>query len=223
MAAIQMSTFPETPDARSDDQYITQSRAKLYGILGHSFSRELTPEFAQELADIGFLEALANAAPDAAFASNPRALNLEALAVEYARLFVVPGPQTPPYASVYRTDDNRAGELWGETTGEVKRFMAHYGLELGKSGVIPDHISILFEFMEKLLWAKIEVQQQNDFNAVAEADKIITQFFTRYIAPWVETFLLRIFKAKPLPFYSAIVSFTREFIAQEKVVLGNGF
>ncbi|MFQ5866067.1 MAG: molecular chaperone, partial [bacterium] len=204
-------------DMINDEQFVDdRTRAALYGILGRTYSHELTLEFAKELRQVGFFEILAGMDSSFTVEDDLNSLDFDSLAVEFARLFVGPGLRASPYASVYREDDQRGGQLWGETTGEVKRFMAHYGLKVNKPGTIPDHISVLFEFMEKLLRAKIEAFRQGDEEACRQADRIQRQFFANYIEPWIERFLQRVLGAKPLPFYSALAKFTQQFIIQEK-------
>jgi TorA maturation chaperone TorD len=203
-------------DVSLEEQQVDKHRAALYGILGRLFGCELTSEFAKELHQAGFFQTLAKVDPGFATDENLQSLDFEALEVEFARLFVGPGPHSSPYASVYREDDERGGQLWGSTTGEVKRFMAHYGLSLEKPGTIPDHISVLFEFMEKLLREKIVAFEQTDDEAFGEADRIQRQFFQDYVQPWVESFLERVLRADPLPFYAAVVKFTSQFVAQEE-------
>lgn len=200
-----------------DGQLIDKPRAALYGILGHLYNHELTRGFAEELHRAGFFEMLASVEPGFRVEQNLQVLDFGSLEVEFARLFVGPGPQAPPYASVYRKDDQRPGQLWGSTTGEVKRFMAHYGLELTTPGTIPDHISVLFEFMEKLLQAKIDAFARSDDKACLVAERIQRRFFLDYIDPWIERFLLRVEKADPLQFYAAVAKCTSQFMAREKM------
>jgi TorA maturation chaperone TorD len=199
------------------------ARATLYGILARVFYREMTPEYAKELDGIGFLEMLAEASPGVTV-NDLQLSDSESQAVEFTRLFAGPSSHLPPYASVYRKDDNRAGELWGSTTGEVSRFMTHLGLEMAKSGSIPDHISVLFEVMERVIRAKIEAangsQDETKRKQRCEtAGSIERKFFGGYIQPWVQEFLRRVEQAKPSLFYASVVKFARTFLAEEEEVL----
>ncbi len=191
-----------------------ESRSGIYKLMSQLFDRELSLEFVRDLQKTGLFELLQNV--DSDFTFDTELDDFENLQAEYARLFVGPGPQVPPYASIYRKDDEKAGQFWGETTGEVKRFMAFYGLDLEKSGTIPDHISILFEFMEKVIRAKITASQAGDNHACLEADKIQKLFFRNYIQPWVERFFKQVLKVKPNSFYTAVVKFADQFIAEER-------
>lgn len=199
------------------------ARATLYGILARVFDSEITPEFAEELDEIGFLEMLAEANPGVAV-NDFQLSNSESQAVEFTRLFAGPSSHLPPYASVYRKDDNRAGELWGSTTGEVKRFMAYLGLETAKPGSIPDHISLLFEVMERVIRAKIEAgkdrhDEMRKRQKCDTANSIERRFFIHYIQPWAQEFLRRVEQAKPSLFYASVVKFASVFLAEEEEVL----
>ncbi len=199
---------------------LNRARSNTYGLLTRLYDREMTPEFADELNRIGFPNMLAAADLDLAGESFGMT-DFEVQATEFARLFIGPKPYAPPFASVYRQDDKHAGQLWGTTTGEVKRFMTHYGLELNRAEAIPDHISILFEFMEQLIQAKVRAMGQitdvTDREKVRrEAEEIEQEFFCGYIEPWVERFLQRVERAKPSSFYASVVKFTRWFLTREK-------
>ena len=171
---------------------------------------------------LGVFQVLARAGPEFTVPDDPATLDFDALAVEFTRLFCGPGPYVAPYGSVHRRDDERAGQLWGSTTGEVQRFMAHYGLEPTHTGAIPDHIAVLFEFMARVIRAKVEAGGTGDEGAGAVADDIQRQFLRQYMLPWVDTFLQRVEQAKPPPFYRALGVLTAQFLAYEREALQPG-
>ena len=199
-------------------EYPDEVRGALYGVLAKLYDHELTPEFADELHRIGFFRMLADVNGSFKAAESILSLDYELLSTEFARLFIGPGSHVPPYASVHREDDDRSGELWGSTTGEVKRFMEHYGLKLTKPGIIPDHISILFEFMERLILARCETSKNENVDACQEADKIQRRFFHSYVTPWIDGFFQRVERMKPQIFYASVLSLTKQFMEQEKEV-----
>ncbi len=200
-------------------EYPDDVRGALYGVLARLYDRELTPEFAAELHRIGFFRMLAEVNSGFKEAESIPSLDYELLSTEFARLFIGPGSHVPLYASVHREDDDRSGELWGSTTGEVKRFMEHYGLKLTRPGIIPDHISVLFEFMERLILARRETSKNENLEGCQEADKIQRQFFNTYVASWVERFFERAGQMKPQTFYASVLLLTKQFIEHEKEVL----
>lgn len=192
-------------------------RAFLYGIFGQLYNGEISARFARELNKTGITKGLYASNPCLNVSEDLSDSNLEDLSVEFARLFVGPGPHIPLYASVHRDDDKRAGELWGSTTEEVNRFMTHYGLKLSNSRKIPDHLSILFEFMEKTILAKIECVNNGNDTQLQEADRIQIRFFHDYMEPWIEKFLTKVIKMRPQPFYKSVVMQTHRFIMLEKM------
>ena len=197
-------------------------RASVYGTLSKLFDGPPDREFFDKLISSGFLDFKSDAGkiPACPFDN----VDLEELNVEYTRLFLGPGKHVSPFASVHRSGKPGSGDLWDSSTGEVLRFMKHYGLSLSRPGAIPDHISILFEFMEKVILAKIRdtrastprSSRQESFN---KADDIQIRFFSTYISSWVDEFLAEVDRAKPHVFYEEVVAFTREFIRQESLVL----
>ena len=205
-------------DINLEGKLVDGVTADLYGILGQLYSHELDSELSLELIQSGFLKMLDKIDPGFSISEFLRSLDFRVLEAEFARLFRDPEPQSPPLASVYRKDDQRQDKLWGSTTREGKKFKVHYGLELKNTGTIPDHISDMFEFIQKLLLEKIEAFERNDDIAYREADEIQKQFFRDYIEPWAETFLQKILKAKPLPFYAAVAELTTQFIKQQKIL-----
>ena len=158
-------------------------RANIYGILSRLLGKELSLEFVTELQGIGFLDLLSSMDRGFVKPEDCRTIDCEFLAMEYARLFIGPGPHVPPYASVHREDGAKAGELWGNSTGEIKRFLEFYGLKLSTKGIIPDHISVLFEFMERLIQARLKAVEEKDTNAASKANSIQKIFFNDHIAP----------------------------------------
>ncbi len=68
---------------------------------------------------------------------NPDAV-VEALAVEYCRLFVGPRGHMPPVGSIVLGE----GRFWGPSTEAVAEFYRSAGLELLRGpGILPDHVS----------------------------------------------------------------------------------
>lgn len=201
-----LGVVSDTPDA---------VRAALYSILARLYGEALTPDCAGELHDAGFFADLAEMEAGFVEPASLDALDYEGLAVEYTRLFCGPGPHAAPYASVHHPEDQRTGQLWGEVTGEVKRFMAHYGLEPAYPGGVPDHLGSLCRFMHRVLEAKLDAAARSDAAAVQEADRIMGRFFQRYLSPWVARFVAQARRLEPAPLYAALLALTEEFVAQE--------
>ena len=217
-------TPPGASDCRTGSNLLRMSdevRASVYEILARLYQSAVTPECLEELERVGFLAAMADACARLSVPAPSDALDCDALRAEFTRLFHGPGAHVPPYASVHRTDDARRGQLWGTKTGEVKLFMAHYGLPPTGSPAIPDHLAVLFEFMARGIRAEL-----NGGRAIRRhTDRITLQiqreFLRRYIEPWVERFLASVRAAQPAPFYEALVTLTTEFLAREGRLFAN--
>lgn len=196
-------------------------RALVYGALSNLFDRPPDRVFFEELAGSGFLDFMSDTSAVATDAFSD--LDLEQLNLDYTRLFIGPGRHVPPFASVYRSGHG-SGDLWDKTTGEVLRFMKHYGLSLSNPGAIPDHVSVLFEFMEKVILAKIKateasVPRPTRKDAFTKANDIQKQFFSTYISSWIDEFLAAADQEQPPVFYQVVLGFTRDFIRQERLAL----
>ncbi len=197
-------------------------RALIYGILSKLFDKPPDREFLDNLESSGIMKIMSRMAESPADVSHN--VDLEQLNVEFTRLFLGPGRHVPPFASVHRPGNHSSGDLWDRTTGEVHRFMKYYGLSLSRPGAIPDHISVLFEFMEKVIRTKVNATRDSlpkptRHDAIKKADDIQIRFFFTYISSWVDDFLAEVDRAQPHVFYETVVAFTRDFIEQERLVL----
>ena len=197
------------------------SRATTYGLLSRLYDAPPSSELLRNLNELGFLEFDESKGN---YTVDGELFDRERLEVEFTRLFLGPGQHVSPFASVYRKDDARRGELWGYTTGEIKRFMEHYGLSLNNPGAIPDHIAILFEFMERVIRAKLELCTSavvvTDREAtIQQAEQVERTFFNSYLGEWTGELLDALEKATSEAFYRTLVKHTRRFLADEREYL----
>ncbi len=114
--------------------------------------------------------------------------SLEALQVEYTRLFIngFPHVAAPPYGSVYIDKS-----LQGIHTEKTLRFYTSYGYSLKAGADLPDHIIHQLEFLSLLA-------DSDDSQAEAE-------FLKTIFAPWFVKFHARVKQESKHPFYSVIV------------------
>jgi TorA maturation chaperone TorD len=196
-------------------------RVILYDVLARLFNQRITFEFALELNNNGIFDLLLKFISHSDNRFKISLSEIEKLNVEFTRLFIGPGPHVSQYASVHRTDDHRAGETWGETTVEVKKFIEFYGLKISKPGNIPDHISILFEFMSKIIQTRLDTLNKRNTENRQKAQQIERKFFRDYIDPWINSFLNDVLDMNPLPFYTAVMRLTDNFIDKERALFHN--
>jgi TorA maturation chaperone TorD len=159
---------PISGDVPPDDRSMADARARVYGLLAATFDGEATT-VARALEEKAYVS-LAKAFPvsvdtDAlcGFGAGD-AVDVDALAIGYDNLFVVPGDHyVPPFASAHAVDpsetfesDSRhhtageAGELLGDPAAEMARLYAAAGFEPERGDGIPDHLAAQFEFMRAL-------------------------------------------------------------------------
>lgn len=197
-----------------------KARASAYGILGKLYDNPPSGEMLEELRDTRLIVLPLDRSAE--LYGDDLGCDTESLAIEFTRLFLGPGKHAWPFASVYRKDDRRSGELWGSTTAEVKRFIEYYGLSLRKPGAIPDHIAVLFEFMERMIRAKLRVNRDTscDQTTREESLKVATsverRFFSDYIDCWIDDFLDHVEQMRPAPFYARLIEYSRLFISGER-------
>ncbi len=126
-------------------------------------------------------------------------LNLENLQMEYTRLFLGPKGHMPPYESVFLE-----GRLWGNSASEIKNFIRGIGLELEKDiNMPPDHISIEFEILEKIISSKD-----------VEINGMYIDFLKRHVA-WIFDFLTQLILKTELKFYQTSFAFSKVFLKEE--------
>jgi TorA maturation chaperone TorD len=181
-----------------------RQRANIYWILSKIYIKEPTRELLDLLKEVGL---------------NPKE-KLEDLEVEYARLFIGPGKHIAPCESVHRSDDK--GFLWGESTVAAKKFIEAAGLKYKTdfSGM-PDHISVEFEFMQKLIDEEIISSKNGDAEAAKRARQIQKKFFEEHIGKWVPLFCEKIKEESSLRYFQDVADLTKNFILQEKEEIKN--
>ena len=105
--------------------------SNLHGFLAAVFRAEVTPEFLQDLRSAAVVEALADVGVEMTdqFLNGPEAEVVEYLAVEYCTLYLGPGEHISPHESIYRDNEDRKGEFWGDSTVAVKKYIQAVGFE----------------------------------------------------------------------------------------------
>ncbi|RMF87316.1 MAG: hypothetical protein D6736_13090 [Nitrospinota bacterium] len=145
-------------------------------------------------------------------ATQDMATTLEALRVEYNRLFVGPAsPLAHPYESVYRTP---GGWVMGECTLEVLQMYREEGLypDAGYKD-LPDHISMELEYMACLCQREAEARERGEEEGVRLYGEKEHRFLKAHLASWIPQFCARVLEAASLPFYPHWARIAHAFIA----------
>ncbi|MBI2246500.1 MAG: molecular chaperone TorD family protein [Armatimonadetes bacterium] len=193
-------------------------RAGLYFFFARLFREAPTAELLREIVQHRWLS---NAEEDPQWPNQA-----EAIAVEYARLFAVPGEQAVrPYESAYcdtLTIDSStacsayfesepqigglAGFLYGPSASAVRAAYLLAGFELDSSAhELPDHLAIELEFMGRLL-------------EHGELERAGT-FFAEHLGRWVFRCLEEIRQKTPSRFYRAVVDSLETLLQDEQALL----
>jgi TorA maturation chaperone TorD len=194
-------------------------RSNIYGLLATVFRQEVTSDLLVQMKDpqfMGVLSALGVQWGDDFFRKSEEDL-LEDLAVEYARLFLGPGKHISPHESVHhQRDDGRWGQLWGQSTVEVKKFIEtagfHYNSEYKG---LPDNISVEFEFMQQVTGREEQAWAEDDQNSALYCWKIGKKFIEEHLAKWIPQFCDKVTEEAEAPFYRDMAVLTKHFMELE--------
>jgi TorA maturation chaperone TorD len=148
--------------------------------------------------------------------SAPELNNIEALRVDYSKLFVGPYKLlAPPYGSVYLENSTR---LMGDSTLDVKNRYVKEGLQVDLKEA-PDHIAIELEFMYYLISKEVEAAlNSNTVNTVAYLEKQ-KDFLGTHLGIWVSDLASNILANAETMFYKNIARLTDSFVREDLMAL----
>jgi TorA maturation chaperone TorD len=199
---------------------LANHRATIYGLLAAIYRQEVSSGFLKQIKDPQFLKVLSNLGIELnnGFFNKPEKELLEDLAVEYARLFLGPGKHISPHESVHHKKENaQSGQLWGESTAEVKKIIESSGLEYQPEYTgLPDHISVELEFMQQVLQREEQAWEAEDKEMAHRCLENEKKFIEEHLARWVPNFCEKVIQEADLPFYREMARLTQTFIEFEK-------
>jgi len=194
-------------------------RSNVYGLLATVFRQEITSDLLRQVKDPQFLGVLSDlgVAFSNDFLQRPEKELLEDLAVEFAMLFLGPGKHLSPHESVHHVrEDGGGGQLWGESTAEVKKFIESAGLSYDPEYKgLPDHISVELEFMQQLTLREKQAWKEEDKDAALKCLQTEKKFIEEHLVRWVPAFCDKVVSAAELPFYREMAALTKNFIEFE--------
>lgn len=146
--------------------------------------------------------------------------NLEALKVDFSKLFV--GPYNlfaVPYGSVYIDGERK---LLGASTLDVKKRYREAGLETAKNFKdAADHITAELEFMYYLIFKEIRSFSNSDIETAFGLIQKQKSFLEDHLMVWVPEFAASIIEHAESPFYSNLAKATETFIRKNYQVVGD--
>jgi len=186
--------------------------------LKHIFLKEPTKEFLQEIGDINVvteendIDNGLNLIAHAVRANKDRLDEyVEALAVEYARLFV--GPKNPPaipYASFYLSESKTV--MTDITTGVRKRYL-DAGMAVKDLYSTPDdHIGIELEFISYLTEKIIDLYENANRSEASKLFELRNNFINEHMVHWVPLFVVRLLDSTQEDFYKGAAIILREVL-----------
>ena len=197
------------------------SRGNCYGLLALILRGPPTVQVVGQLRSGPLADALSDLGCDL---TNDLAGELEAvterLTEEYTLSFLGPGPHVSPYASVHHDAE---GQLWGDSTVQVKRFVEGVGLSFeGNWDSIPDHIAIELELMQRLsayeaeLWARRAVAtgppQKDIDEQLSRCLAVEEKFLLEHLCVWVPKFCERLVATSTSLFYREMAGVTKAIV-----------
>lgn len=215
---------PDRPTAETDWQAKAQEaweRSGVYQLLAALFAGEPSPALLATLGQGPLAEALeslgANLTHELVELGQEDAA--AALASEYTRLFLGPGPHLAPYESLYRGDPGQR-RLWGEPAVRIRRFVRFLGLEFERDyGGIPDHLSVELDLMCKLTEREARAWDDEDLEGAAECLGHERRVLVEHLARWVPSFCQQVQAQAQCEFYRQASNLLRQFVAVDTEVV----
>lgn len=144
--------------------------------------------------------------------------SVEALAVEYARLFVGPFHLVaPPYGSCY-VDDNKI--VMGDSTAAVEGFYHACGLYIANDfHELPDHVAVELEFMSFLAFNQRHAEATGNSEESKRLVALQLEFLTKFLVPWLGPFTAAVINDGESSFNQAVARCTAAFVKSDKTAL----
>ena len=184
----------------------------VYNLLSRVFMGEVDARFLRELRTECFYETL----KDTGINLGDRFLNqqedklLEALAVEYARLFIVPGVSISPYESVHIEQMH-----YGEKAQQVASFYQKCGMKIVDETLMPDHIGLELELMSYLKQRQFEAGEQGNEDGVLKWTELAQEFMSAHPGKWAEEFFSSVQQESLDPFYKQMAKLGKRLMEIE--------
>ena len=143
---------------------------------------------------------------------------MEALEVEYTRLFLGPGlPAVPPYESVY-VDGEEAdapGPLWGQATFAVRDAYRQAGLAPHPGPEPPDHLATDLEFVAMLSQREAMTLADGDLGEAEAMRQRRASFLRDHLNRWAPVVAEKAAAEAQHPLYQAAARLLQAVVATE--------
>lgn len=191
-----------------------KEKQTIYELFAAIFAKEPTVEFLNLLQEPGNEEILKSYGIDCLsdIKDFPPGKQREMLAVEYARLFLMPGQSISPHESIQRGE----GRFWGEATVKVSEIYKKFGFELDDGfGDAPDHISAELSFLAQLSRLEADYAGQSKEEARKGVLKVKKYFLKNHLFEWFFAFKSSIIKTAEFAYYRKAVELLEVLLNKE--------
>lgn len=191
----------------AEDVQVMAGRCHLYEFLSRVLEREADAtllDSTKQLAQLGLLD------------YNPaQPEDLEDLAVDYCRLFILPQSKLAPYQSVQSAEN----EYWGERASAMQNYLTQLGLTTAQ-GFMPDHAAIELAVMARLVQWEAEAYQEKAQAELQELRRLEADFYRNFL-DWLPAYLERVQAYAQSFFYRTISRYGLTFLQAERAELGS--
>lgn len=179
------------------------------------------PEFAEEKLFDSLLVAATKV--DADLAMRARCLgesysaeNIDALLVDYTRLFLGPTRViAQPYESIWLTGETT---LMQDSTMAVLDLYGEGGFEIdGEFRDLPDHVAAELEFLYLLIFRELQARQSADSDAQRRFAALRRRLIDEHLGRWIEPFTAAVRDGARSAFYRELADLTARFIQLERI------
>lgn len=204
---------------------LATSRSNCYSLLALVFRDVMTSRIVAQLRTTPLAEVLSHLGHNT---QKDLAGDIDAvtkrLGEQYTQTFAGPGHHVSLYASVHHSGE---GQLWGDSTVWVKRFIETTGLSFRNNwDSIPDHIAIELELMQRLaayeaeLWVQLtsapaDEDKQNLIRRLQQCLQVQELFLREHLCKWVPQFYKRVLEICPSAFYREVAGLTNAIVLSD--------
>lgn len=182
------------------------------------------PEFVEERLFDSMVEAARRIDPELAALAAPlagsfAAQNLEALLVDYTRLFLGPiAPLARPNGSFWLGGETT---LMQDSTMAVQALYQEGGFDIDDAfHELPDHVAVELEFLYLTIFRRNEAERNGDIRALREMTRLQRRFLAQHLGAWIVPFTQAVKDGAQTAFYRDVAALTERFVQSTAAVTG---
>lgn len=200
-----------------------RGRAAMYGMFAHLYRKEVDKDILGQMQQMRFPTATGNKYVDEGYRDLYRYLrtawddSLRELAVDYVRTFIGHGVNgysaAYPYESVY-TSERRL--MMQEARAEVLKVFRENHLKRDRWTEGEDHVSIEFEFMQRMALRTAEALERGDEDEAVAELRTQLSFIDEHLLNWIPMFVTDIMQFSQTSFYKGLGKLTLGYLETDR-------